>query len=73
MFTTIFILFYLYFHHLASFKYKLAIFKAMGLYDNSRNSGYEYFEETMTKYIFKNDVLILKMNKCYFPYVYYLE
>jgi hypothetical protein len=45
----------------------------MGLYDNSRNIGYEYFEETMAKYIFLNDVLILKMNKCYFPYVYYFE
>jgi len=60
MFTTIFILFYLYFHHLASIKYKLAISKTMGLYDNSRNTGYEYFEETMAKYFFKIDVLIVK-------------
>lgn len=32
----------------------------MGLYDNSRNSGYEYFEETMAKYFLKIDVLIVK-------------
>jgi hypothetical protein len=38
----------------------LAIFKAMGLYDNSRNSGYEYFEETMANYYFLNEFLILK-------------